>query len=82
MLLLVSRLIRQPRYEAAMTEAPAAIANLCRERPTAELAGLEVCIPRRRDNLATPRSIFEIRVRRDSTTSEHDTAKPTPAGDR
>ena len=43
-----------------MTEAPAAMANLYRERPTAELAGLEVCIPRRRDNLAAP-SILEIR---------------------
>ena len=56
-----SRLIRQPRYEAAMTEAPAAMANPCRERPTAELTGLEVCIPRRRDNRATPLSIFEVR---------------------
>jgi hypothetical protein len=58
---LFSRLIRQPRYEAAMTEAPAAMANLCRERPPAELTGLEVCIPRRRDNLATLLSIFEVR---------------------
>lgn len=58
----LSRLICQPRYEAAMTEAPAAMANLYRERPTAELTGLDVCIPRRRDNLATPFSIFEIRV--------------------
>jgi hypothetical protein len=56
-----SRLIRQPRYEATTTEAPAAMANPCRERPTAELTGLEVCIPRRRDNRATPLSIFEVR---------------------
>ena len=46
-----------------MTEAPAAMANLYRERPNAVLSGLEVCIPRRRDNLATPLSIFEIRGR-------------------
>jgi hypothetical protein len=44
-----------------MTEAPAAMANLYRERPTAELTGPVVCIPRRRDILATPLSIFEIR---------------------
>ena len=62
-----------------MTEAPAAMANLYRERPTAELTGLEVCIPRRRDNLATPLSIFEI-----SWASEVNTkhGKLTPAGDR
>jgi hypothetical protein len=62
-MLLLSRLIRQPRYEAAMTEAPAAMANLYRESLTAELTGLEVCIPRRRDSLATPLSIFEVRGR-------------------
>jgi len=41
-----------------MAEAPAAMANLYRERPPAELTGLEVCIPRRIDNLATPLNIF------------------------
>ena len=54
---LLSKCIRQPRYEAAMTEAPAAMANLCRERPTAELAELVVCNPRRRASLVTPLSI-------------------------
>jgi hypothetical protein len=63
-----------------MTEAPAAVANLYRERPTAELTGLEVCIPRRRDNLATPLSIFEIRGRVVKVNTKH--GKPTPAGDR
>jgi len=56
---LLSKCIRQPRYEAAMTEAPAAMANLCRERPTAELAELAVCNPRRRVSLVTPLSICD-----------------------
>ena len=77
---MLSRLIRQPRYEAAMTEAPAAMANLYRERPTAELTGLEVCIPRRRDNLVTPLSIFEIRRCEVKVNTKH--GKSTPAGDR
>jgi hypothetical protein len=42
-----------------MTEAPAAIANLCREGPTAELTGRVVCTPRRRAILATPLSICD-----------------------
>jgi hypothetical protein len=64
-----------------MTEAPAAMANLYRERPTAELTGLEVCIPRRRDNLVTPLSIFEISGWRGvKVNAKHD--KSTPAGDR
>ena len=65
-----------------MTEAPAAMANLYRERPTAELTGLEVCIPRRRDNLATPLSIFEIRGRRECRCNESKHGKPTPAENR
>jgi len=56
---LLSKCIRQPRYEAAMTEAPATMANLCRERPTAELAELVVCNPRRRASLVTPLSICD-----------------------
>jgi hypothetical protein len=71
---LVCRCIRQPRYEAAMTEAPAAMASLCRERPPAGLAELVVCIPRRRAILVMPLSILRlwvgkgeaIRQRRDS----------------
>ena len=64
-----------------MTEAPAAMANLCRERPTAGPAELVVCIPRRRAILVMPRSILgswagegEVKVnfgkRRDSGTPE------------
>lgn len=45
-----------------MTEAPAAIATLCRKRPAAGLAGLVVCIPRRRDILVTPLSILRLWV--------------------
>jgi len=44
-----------------MTEAPAATANLYRERPTAELTGPVVCIPRRRDTLAMPLSMIEMK---------------------
>ena len=55
---LLSKCIRQPRYEAAMTEAPAAMANLCRERPAAAPAELVVCNPRRRASLVTPLSIL------------------------
>ena len=55
---LLSKCIRQPRYEAAMTEAPAAMANLCRERPTAAPVELVVCNPRCRASLVTPLSIL------------------------
>lgn len=42
-----------------MTEAPTAMATLCRERPAAELPGLVVCIPRRRAVLVIPLNICE-----------------------
>ena len=58
-----------------MTEAPAAMANLYRERPTAELTGPVVCIPRRKDILATPFSILrimvEVKVNRESDAADN-----------